>query len=113
MSTDSEILLEKGVETAARCWENFLREMDWDADSIDSFFCHQVGRAHARLLFNRLGLDIKKNFETLVHLGNIGSVSVPITMAMGIEENILSAGERGALLGIGSGINSMMLGIDW
>lgn len=113
MSTDSELLLEKGVETAGRCWEIFLRELGWDTDSIHCFFCHQVGRAHAGLLFDRLGLDLKKNFETLTSLGNIGSVSVPITMAMGIEENRLSAGKRGALLGIGSGINSMMLGVDW
>ncbi len=113
MSTDSELLLEKGVETAARCWDNFLRELGWSTDSIHSFFCHQVGRVHASLLFSKLGLDLNKNFETLSYLGNIGSVSVPITLAMGIEGNRLSAGERGALLGIGSGINSMMLGIEW
>ena len=113
MSTDSELLLKKGVETAVRCWDKFLRELNWDADSIHCFFCHQVGRAHASLLFEMLGLDLEKNFETLPFLGNIGSVSAPITMAMGIEQKKLSAGDRGAVLGIGSGINSMMLGIDW
>lgn len=113
MSTDSELLLTKGVETACRCWHNFLRKLDWQPDSINRFFCHQVGRVHASLLFARLGLDPGKNFETLPGLGNIGSVSVPITMALGIEEGKLLSGQRGAMLGIGSGINSMMLGIDW
>ncbi|NOQ45670.1 MAG: 3-oxoacyl-ACP synthase III, partial [Desulfobulbaceae bacterium] len=83
------------------------------AQSVDWFFCHQVGRAHAQLLFETLQLDPERNFETLPILGNVGSVSAPITMAMGVEQGVLSAGQRAALLGIGSGINSMMLGIKW
>ncbi|MHB8788918.1 MAG: 3-oxoacyl-ACP synthase III [Desulfobulbaceae bacterium] len=113
MSTDSEVLLEKGVATAARCWERFLQALAWEKESIDRFFCHQVGRAHAQLLFQTLALDPARNFETLASLGNVGSVSAPITMAMGIEQGFLRPGERAALLGIGSGINSLMLGIDW
>lgn len=113
MSTDSEILLEKGVETAARCWKMFLDNLGWEKNSIHSFFCHQVGKAHAQLLFNTLELDPARNFETLSFLGNVGSVSAPITMAKGVEAGVLGPGERAALLGIGSGINSMMLGIQW
>ena len=113
MSTDSELLLTEGVETARMCWQDFLRESGWKKDSIDRFFCHQVGRAHAQQLFTTLELDPARNFETLPVLGNVGSVSAPITMAMGIEKKKLKAGQRGAILGIGSGINSLMLGIDW
>lgn len=113
MSTDSEVLLEKGVETAARCWVKFLGAIGWKKEAIDRFFCHQVGRAHAQLLFNTLELDPARNFETLDSLGNVGSVSAPITMAMGVEQGALKPGEKAALLGIGSGINSLMLGIQW
>ena len=113
MSTDSEVLLAKGVETASRCWENFLAGLGWRKESIARFFCHQVGRAHAQLLFSTLALDPARNYETLAQLGNVGSVSAPITMAMGIEGGVLQPGERAALLGIGSGINSMMLGVEW
>ena len=113
MSTDSEVLLEKGVATAARCWALFLEKLGWDKASIHRFFCHQVGRAHAQLLFQTLELDPARNFETLATLGNVGSVSAPITMALGIEQGFLHPGERAALLGIGSGINSLMLGIEW
>lgn len=113
MSTDSEVLLEKGVATAARCWGRFLQKLAWEKEAIDRFFCHQVGRAHAQLLFQTLALDPARNFETLSILGNVGSVSAPITMALGIEQGFLRPGERAALLGIGSGINSLMLGIEW
>ena len=113
MTTDSEQLLEKGIETAAACWQTFQQELAWHPSAIDQFFCHQVGKAHAQLLFETLALDPGKNFETLPLLGNVGSVSAPITMAMGIEQSVLRPGQRAAILGIGSGINSLMLGIDW
>lgn len=113
MATDSEQLLAKGIETAADCWPAFLQELDWKSSSVDRFFCHQVGKAHAQLLFETLDLDQRKNFQTLSVLGNVGSVSAPITMAMGIEQKALIPGQRAAILGIGSGINSLMLGIDW
>jgi acyl-CoA:acyl-CoA alkyltransferase len=38
MSTDSEKLLAKGVETAARCWEDFLAELEWGKESITPLF---------------------------------------------------------------------------
>ncbi|MCW5200793.1 3-oxoacyl-ACP synthase III, partial [Desulfobulbus sp. F4] len=113
MSTDSEQLLEKGVETAAMCWKSFLQETGWNKESIRRYFCHQVGQAHAHRLFSALDLDPARNFETLEVLGNVGSVSAPITMAMGIEKGKLKSSQRAALLGIGSGINSVMLGIEW
>lgn len=113
MSTDSELLLEKGIETANMCWQGFIEATGWDKDSIRRFFCHQVGQAHARQLFAALEIDPARNFETLDVLGNVGSVSAPITMAMGIEKGRLKQGQRAALLGIGSGINSVMLGIEW
>lgn len=113
MSTDSEQLLEKGIETAAACWQAFIAELGWSKETIDRYFCHQVGKAHAQLLFETLELDPVKNFETLPILGNVGSVSAPITMALGIEQQALVPGQRAAILGIGSGINSLMLGIDW
>ena len=113
MSTDSEELLKRGIETAHAAWHDFLAELAWSPADIDIFFCHQVGRAHAKQLFETLELDPTKNFETLQYLGNVGSVSVPITMAMGIEQGMLKQGQRAAILGIGSGINCLMLGVEW
>jgi len=113
MATDSEELMKQGIETARITWLDFLAELSWLPDEIDTFFCHQVGQAHARLLFETLDIDPAKNFETLSFLGNTGSVSAPVTMAMGIEQKVFSKGQRCALLGIGSGINCLMLGVEW
>lgn len=113
MNTDSEELLRRGVETAHKTWQEFSSMPGWNSDNIDRFFCHQVGTAHARMLFETLGLDADKNFETLRVLGNVGSVSAPITMAMAMEQDCFHHGEKAALLGIGSGINCLMLGVEW
>jgi 3-oxoacyl-[acyl-carrier-protein] synthase-3 len=34
-------------------------------------------------------------------------------MAMGIEQKVFTRGQKAAMLGIGSGINCLMLGIEW
>ena len=46
---------------------------------------------------------------TLEWLGNTGSVALPITMAVGIERGFVTQGDNIGMLGIGSGINSVML----
>lgn len=113
METDSEELLHRGVETAKLTWHAFSGKPGWAAGNVDGFYCHQVGTAHSRLLFHSLGLDLSKNFETLATLGNVGSVSAPITLAQAIEQKKFCPGQKGALLGIGSGINCLMLGVEW
>jgi len=113
MQTDSEALMREGVAAAKDAFAEFLQEMQWDADDIHKTFCHQVGRAHHKLLFATLGLDLRIDFSTLAFLGNTGSVALPITAAMGIEKGHLRKNDRVALLGIGSGINVIMLGVDW
>lgn len=112
MQTDSEELLVRGVDTAAAAWQEFVAP-GWTDSDVDCFFCHQVGVAHFRMLFDRLGLSTEKNFQTLPFLGNVGTVSAPITLAMAMEQDAFSPGQRGLMLGIGSGINSIILGIDW
>ena len=113
MATDSEDLLVRGIETAAAAWGKFSSMPGWSGVDIACFFCHQVGAAHARLLCEKLAIDPAKNFQTLAHFGNTGSVSAPLTMALGIEAGVFRPGMKAALLGIGSGINCLMLGIEW
>lgn len=112
MQTDSERLLNEGVAVAAEAFERFLPELNWTRDSMDRTFCHQVGKAHENLLFDRLKLDSVKNFTTFSFLGNTGSVALPTAAALGLERKVPKRGEKIALLGIGSGINVVMLGIE-
>ena len=113
MWTDSESLLREGIRTARDSYPGFLKEIGWQSSEIDKTFCHQVGRAHQRLLFETLGLDPAIDYCTHPFLGNTGSVAVPITVALGLESGHVKPCDRIALLGIGSGINVLMFGAQW
>jgi 3-oxoacyl-[acyl-carrier-protein] synthase-3 len=113
MSTDSEALLAGGVAAAEAAFERFARLTGWRAEDIQKTFCHQVGTAHKRLMFETLSLDPAADFSTFETLGNTGSCALPVTAALGVERGHLRPGDRMALLGIGSGINVIMLAVDW
>ena len=113
MRTDSEKLMRAGIELAADTFAEFLAATGWSLDQIDKTFCHQVGQAHRRLMFDSLRLDPAIDFPTVEYLGNTGSVALPTAAAIGIEQGRLKQGDRVALLGIGSGINCLMLGVEW
>jgi 3-oxoacyl-[acyl-carrier-protein] synthase III len=113
MSTDSVSVLKYGVKLGLRTWDAFLREMNWTAEQIDKVICHQVGAGHQESILKTLGLPQEKDYTTFRFLGNIGTVSLPITAALADERGILQRGERVAFLGIGSGLNCLMLGLEW
>jgi len=64
-------------------------------------------------LFETLHLDKSKGFSSVEYLGNIGPVSLPITLAIAIDDGRLNAGDQVTMLGIGSGLSSIMLGVKW
>ncbi len=113
MSTDSVSVMKYGVELGARTWEAFLKEMDWTGDQVDKIICHQVGSAHQDLILKTLGIPAEKDFPTYAYLGNMGTVSLPLTAALAHENEFLNPGDRVGFLGIGSGLNCLMLGLEW
>jgi len=113
MLTDSEELLVAGIGVATRAWTRFVEATGWTAETPDRVITHQVGKAHSRELFKALGLDLAKDYTTFETLGNVGSVSCPITLARAIEDGVFVAGQKAALLGIGSGLSSLMMAVEW
>lgn len=110
MQTDSEALLVAGIKLATETWTAFTAEF---GTTFDRTICHQVGSTHRRKLYEALGLDLDKDFSTFETLGNTGSVALPATLAAAVEAGAVKNGDRVALLGIGSGLNSLMLAVEW
>lgn len=113
MSTDSVAVLEHGVALGRATWQALLDEMGWAPGDVDRVVCHQVGKGHRDEILRTLGVSPARDYSTFAHLGNIGTVSVPLTAALADRKGVLSAGDRVALLGIGSGLNCMMLATRW
>ncbi len=112
MNTDSERLMLEGVRTGAATFDEFLHAVNWERSDIDRTYCHQVGAAHRKMMLESLRLEPDRDFATFPWLGNTGSAALPITLAIGVQHQP-PINERLALLGIGSGINCIMLGLEW
>jgi acyl-CoA:acyl-CoA alkyltransferase len=110
MQTDSEQLLLAGVALAKETWTRFSSQ---HGAAFDRYICHQVGSVHRRKLYETLGIDLAKDFSTFETLGNTGSVALPATLAAAVSAGAVKPGDRVGLLGIGSGLNCLMLALEW
>jgi 3-oxoacyl-[acyl-carrier-protein] synthase-3 len=113
MSTDSVSVLKHGVELGVKTWGAFLKKMGWALDHVDRVICHQVGSGHQLSILRELGIPPEKEFPTYPFLGNIGTVSLPLTAAIAEQRRFLQPGHKVGFLGIGSGLNCLMLGWEW
>jgi len=111
--TDSVQVLQHGVALGTHTFQEFCRTLSLTNGQPDKIICHQVGATHQRTILSALGLPSDRDFTTFRHLGNIGTVSLPITAAIAAERGFLVAGDMVGLLGIGSGLNCLMLGVEW
>jgi len=112
MQTDSEQLLQAGVAVGQRTFAQLLAAGTQRA-RIGQSVCHQVGVAHRRLMLQTLGLPEAADFTTFSWLGNTGSVALPTALALGLRSGFIQPDHEVALLGIGSGINSVMMSTTW
>ncbi len=113
METDSEALMREGIATGVETFARFLDEVGWTVDQVDRTFCHQVGETHRRLMLESLGIPLQTDFTTVQWLGNTGSVALPVTMAIGCQAGMVQPSDQVGMLGIGSGINCLMMATRW
>ncbi len=113
MNTNSEAMLEAGVALAANCFRKSKEVFGLDQSQIHHFITHQVGSAHSKKLFQALELDESKDFPTYPFLGNMGSASIGSTLHLAHQAGRFQKNDNIMLMGIGSGLVSMMLNLKW
>ena len=113
METDSIGVLQHGVSLGIETYNAFKKELSWSEDKPDKVICYQVGAAHQQHILESIGIPGEKDFTTFKFLGNIGTVSLPITAAIAAERDFFAKDDRVGFFGIGSGLNCLMLGIKW
>lgn len=111
--TDASAILANGVGLGRDTFAHFLEEMEWQREDVEKVICHQVGGGNRRAILGSLGIDESRDFSTFPTLGNMGTVALPATAAIASEQGFLRRGDQVAFLGIGSGLNCMMLGLSW
>ena len=105
--------MREGIATGLATFEQLISEVDWTRDDLSKTVCHQVGKAHRALMLEALGIPIERDHATFEWLGNTGSVALPISLAMAAQHGHITAKDQVGLLGIGSGINSVMMTCEW
>ena len=113
MRTKAQEVLENGLVLVKKTFEQFKLEFNLPPDKPDKFIGHQVGALHHQKFYEALNVDIKKDFATFPFLGNIGTVSLPITAAIADERGFLQPDDFVAFIGVGSGLNCYILGVEW
>jgi len=109
MFTDSRGLLDGGLELVMDAWEAAEEHFDWQ--QMDSYVTHQVSQLHTSSIIKAAKLDKKRVPVTYPELGNVGPASLPITLSR--EAASLQRGARVLCMGVGSGLNTAMVEIEW
>ncbi len=113
MRTKAQDVLENGLVLAKKTFEEFKKEFNLSPDKPDKLIGHQVGFFHHQKFYQTLNVDMKKDFCTYPFLGNMGTVSLPITAAIADERGFLQPDDFVAFIGVGSGLNCYILGVEW
>ncbi|MCJ7549160.1 MAG: 3-oxoacyl-ACP synthase III [Anaerolineae bacterium] len=113
MRTKSTRLLQEGTKVVLGAWEHFSATMGWTVDDIDKLFTHQVSEPQRQVVLKALNFPTRIDYPTLQYLGNTASVAAPISFAIGLDKGFVDDGDRVVLIGVGSGLNSTVLGIQW
>lgn len=113
MTTDPTTLLSEGVALAKRTWQLANAEFGFGPETVKEYALHQVGRANHDAVVQALKIPPNKALRLYIDNGNVGACGVPLTLAKLVEQKRVQAGDRVALMGIGSGLNVMMMGVEW
>lgn len=113
MVTDGPALLREGVALAKRTWQAAVDELSWSHDRFDHLVMHQVSRMHTQQVTKAMGLPLDRVHRFYPEWGNVGPAAIPIGLSILAETGVLGAGDRIALMGIGSGLNLSMAEVTW
>lgn len=113
MRTDATKLLSEGVKIASTTWRRTQAKFAVVAGDVATFCLHQVGKANHDAVVKALGIPGERAPRLYPQLGNVGAASVPIGLSLASESGLLGPGRQGVLMGIGSGLNSWMMVVEW
>ncbi|MDF1515592.1 MAG: 3-oxoacyl-ACP synthase III [Anaerolineae bacterium] len=113
MRTKSTALLNEGTKVVVKAWDQFKDKFGWTNDEVNRLFTHQVSEPQRKIVLRKLQFTPDIDYPTLEYLGNTASVAAPISMAIGLDNGAIKDGDKVILFGVGSGISSIVLGIQW
>lgn len=109
MRTDSEKLLNAGIKLGKDLWSTWCEQKKV---KLNYYVTHQVGKAHATAIEKELGLKSLKTWHSYPTYGNTGTAAVPLTWHLAKMRGDISSEMQGVWMGIGSGLNAMLIHVQ-
>lgn len=107
-------LLTAGAGLITKTWRLASKTLErWSDDQIDLYAPHQVSTHNTLACIRAINATYSKFKLTFPWLGNTGPVGLPTALAMAWEDGQISDGAHIGLMGIGSGLNCMMMSVTW
>lgn len=113
MITDQKGLLEGGINLTYKMRDKMIEEYGADPDDFDEIAIHQVSKRHTHEVTIAAQINEEKIYRIYPEYGNIGPAGVPVVMAKAYEAGRIERGDRVGLFGIGSGLNSTVMELEW
>jgi len=113
MVTDQKGLLAQGIALTHKMREKLIDEYGKDPNEFEEVALHQVSKRHTEEVIQASQVDGEKFHRIYPEFGNMGPAGVPITMMKAFEEGRVRQGTSVGLFGVGSGINSTVMEVEW
>ena len=111
MFTDTKGLLDGGLPLVVDAWHEANNGAGFRWDGMDRYVTHQISTPYTRAVIDAIDLPADRVPITFSHWGNVGPASLPMTLAA--QADTLSPGDRVLCMGVGSGLNTAMLELEW
>ena len=111
MFTDTKGLLEGGLPLVVAAWTEANNGAGFRWDDMARYVTHQISTPYTRAVMDAIDLPADRVPITFSHWGNVGPASLPMTLAA--QADSLEPGDRVLCMGVGSGLNTAMLELEW
>ncbi|MEO6292238.1 MAG: 3-oxoacyl-[acyl-carrier-protein] synthase III C-terminal domain-containing protein, partial [Burkholderiaceae bacterium] len=113
MKTDAPKILKNGMILTANTFQEVKKYLNWDVENINEFAIHQISNIHIQTFQKQFDIESNKVMSIIQKYGNMGPVSVPfIVSKLEIAER-LTQGKMLRVVGSGSGLNCMVMDVQW
>ena len=113
MVTDAPKILEAGMSLTLKTYQKAQAKLGWQTAHFDEFAIHQISKPHINMFLKVLDIESHKVMTTFPEYGNMGPVSLPFNIAKLEAAGRLTTGKRLAMIGAGSGLNCMVVDVQW
>lgn len=113
MLTDAPKILNEGMSLTLKLFKDAELNLGLKSFRVDEYAIHQISKAHVQMFLKLLNIESSKVMTTFQEYGNMGPVSLPFIISKLEMTGRLVSGKQLVMVGAGSGLNGMIMTVQW